>query len=132
VWDEGVNQRGLSPSEFVKITSTNAAQMFNLYPRKGLIAVGADADLVVWDPQGSKTLSAKTQFSKSDFSVFEGRTVKGIPTHTISNGQLVFKEGDLRVKAGAGRYLKRPAFSAGFDVLGRFGRAGGAAPGNVK
>src|SRR6266851_5554162 len=101
--------------------------MFNLYPRKGLIAVGADADLVVWDPQGSKTLSAKTQFSKSDFNVFEGRTVTGIPTHTISGGELVFKEGDLRAKAGAGRYLKRPAFTAGFDVLGRFSRANGAA-----
>jgi dihydropyrimidinase len=129
VWDEGVNQRGLSPSEFVKITSTNAAQMFNLYPRKGLIAVGADADLVVWDPQGSKTLSAKTQFSKGDFNVFEGRTVKGIPTHTISNGQLVYKEGELRAEAGAGRYLKRPAFAADFDVLGRFSRAATAAPG---
>ncbi len=134
VWDEGVNQRGLSPSEFVKITSTNAAQMFNLYPRKGLIAVGADADLVVWDPLGTKTLSAKTQFSKSDFNVFEGRTVTGIPTHTISGGELVFKQGDLRARAGAGRYLKRPAFTAGFDVLGRFSRAAGAATssGNAK
>lgn len=128
VWDEGVNQRGLTPSEFVKITSTNAAQLFNLYPRKGLIAIGADADLVVWDPQGSKTLAARTHFSKGDFNVFEGRTVTGVPTHTISGGELVFKEGELRVKAGTGRYLKRPAFTAGFDVLGRFSRASGATP----
>jgi dihydropyrimidinase len=82
---------------------------------------------VVWDPKGTKTLSAKTQFGKSDFNVFEGRTVTGIPTHTISRGELVFKQGELRARAGAGRYLKRPAFTAGFDVLGRFSRAAGAA-----
>jgi dihydropyrimidinase len=120
VWDEGVNQRGISPNEFVRITSTNAAQMFNLYPRKGLVTAGADADLVVWDPAGTKTISARTHYSKGDFNVFEGRKVRGVPTHTISRGQLVFKDGELRATPGAGRYLKRPAFTAGFDVLGRF------------
>jgi dihydropyrimidinase len=120
VWDEGVNQRGISPNEFVRITSTNAAQMFNLYPRKGLVAAGADADLVVWDPAGTKTISARTHYSLGDFNVFEGRKVTGVPTHTISRGQCVFKDGELRATPGAGRYLKRPAFTAGFDVLGRF------------
>ena len=116
VWDEGVNTGRLTPSEFVAVTSANAAKLFNLYPQKGCVAVGADADLVVWDPAGSKTLSAKTQFSKGDFNVFEGRTVRGIPSHTLSQGRLVFVQGDLRAEPGVGRYIKRPAFNANFTA----------------
>ncbi|MFD2367696.1 dihydropyrimidinase [Pseudoduganella sp. GCM10020061] len=110
VWDAGVNTGRLTPSEFVKVTSTNAAQIFNMYPRKGVVAVGADADLVVWDPAASRTISAKTQFAKGGFNVFEGRTVKGINTHTIAAGRLVFANGDLRAVEGAGRHIDRPAF----------------------
>ena len=116
VWDEGVNTGRLTPTEFVAVTSANSAKLFNLYPQKGCVAVGADADLVVWDPAGTKTLSAKTQFSKGDFNVFEGRTVRGIPSHTLSQGKLVFVQGDLRAEAGAGRYIKRPAFNANFTA----------------
>jgi dihydropyrimidinase len=114
VWDEGVNTGRLTPSEFVAVTSANTAKLFNLYPQKGSVSVGADADLVVWDPAGTKTLSAKTQFSKGDFNVFEGRTVTGIPSHTLSQGKLVYVQGDLRAERGAGRYIKRPAFNANF------------------
>jgi dihydropyrimidinase len=110
VWDAGVNTGRLTPSEFVRVTSTNAAQIFNMYPRKGLVAVGADADVVVWDPEGMRTISAKTQFSKGGFNVFEGRTVRGIPTHTLAAGKLVFDKGELRAEEGAGRYVDRPAF----------------------
>ena len=116
VWDEGVNTGRLTPSEFVAVTSANAAKLFNIYPQKGSVSVGADADIVVWDPTGSKTLSAKTQFSKGDFNVFEGRTVKGIPSHTLSQGKLVYVQGDLRAERGAGRYIKRPAFNANFSA----------------
>jgi dihydropyrimidinase len=111
VWDAGVNTGRLSPSEFVRVTSTNAAQIFNIYPRKGSVSVGADADLVVWDPRGTRTLSAATQHSKGDFNVFEGRTVRGIPTHTVAAGKLVYADGDLRAERGAGRYVERPAFT---------------------
>jgi len=111
VWDAGVNNGRLTPSEFVRVTSTNAAQIFNMYPRKGVIAVGADADLVVWDPKGTRTISAQTQFSKGGFNVFEGRTVRGIPTHTVAAGKLVFERGDLRAEEGAGRHIDRPAFA---------------------
>jgi dihydropyrimidinase len=114
VWDEGVNTGRLTPSEFVAVTSANAAKLFNIYPQKGSVSVGADADIVVWDPAGSKTLSAKTQFSKGDYNVFEGRTVTGIPSHTLSQGKLVYVQGDLRAERGAGRYIKRPAFNANF------------------
>jgi dihydropyrimidinase len=111
VWDAGVNTGRLTPSEFVRVTSTNAAQIFNIYPRKGVVAAGADADIVVWDPQASRTISAKTQFTKGGFNVFEGRTVRGIPTHTVAAGKVVFDKGQLRAEEGAGRYVDRPAFS---------------------
>ncbi len=117
IWDAGVNTGRLTPSEFVAITSANTAKLFNIYPQKGSVSVGADADLVVWDPQGSKTLSAKTQFSKGDFNIFEGRTVRGIPSHTVSQGKLVFVQGDLRAERGVGRYIKRPAFNANFAPM---------------
>jgi dihydropyrimidinase len=130
LWDAGVNSGRLTPSEFVAITSANTAKLFNLYPRKGCVAVGADADLVVWDPSGTKTLSAKTQHSKGDFNIFEGRAVTGIPSHTISQGELVFVQGDLRATAGKGRYVKRPAFGANFSAAKR--RADALAPSAVQ
>lgn len=119
IWDAGVNTGRLTPSEFVRITSTNAAQIFNLYPKKGAIAVGSDADLVIWDPKGTHTISAKTHHSKGDFNLFEGRTLQGIPSHTISHGNLVFTQGELRAKEGVGNYIKRPPFSAMFEAAKR-------------
>ncbi len=130
IWDAGVNTGRLTPSEFVAITSTNTAKLFNIYPQKGSVSAGADADLVVWDPEGSKTLSAKTQFSKGDFNIFEGRTVKGIPSHTVSQGELVFVKGDLRAVNGKGRYIKRPAFGPNFAAVQQ--RAAALAPTAVK
>ena len=112
VWDAGINSGMLTPSEFVKVSSTNAAQIFNMYPRKGVIAVGSDADIVLWDPQGTRTISAATQFAKGGFNVFEGRTVRGIPSTTIAAGKVVFHQGELTAVEGAGRYIERPAFSA--------------------
>jgi dihydropyrimidinase len=112
VWDAGVNSGRLTPSEFVRVTSTNAAQIFNMYPRKGIVAAGADADIVVWDPHGTRTISARTQFAKGGFNVFEGRTVRGIPTATLAAGKVVFDRGELRAEEGAGRYVERPALSS--------------------
>ena len=123
IWDAGVNSGRLTPSEFVAITSANTAKLFNIYPQKGSVSVGADADLVVWDPEGSKTLSAKTQFSKGDFNIFEGRTVRGIPSHTLSQGELVFVQGELRAVRGKGRYIKRPAFGPDFGAVQQRTRA---------
>ena len=104
VRDEGVNNGKLTPSEFVAVTSANAAKLFNIYPRKGSIVEGADADLVLWDPSFSKTLSVKTQRSLGDFNIFESRTVLGQPTHTaVSRGVVVYADGDLRAVRGARR-----------------------------
>lgn len=112
VWDAGVGSGRLTPSEFVRITSTNAAQIFNMYPRKGVLRVGADADIVVWDPQATRTISASKQFAKGGFNVFEGRTVKGVPSHTVTAGKVAFKQGQLLAERGAGRHVDRPAFVA--------------------
>ncbi|MCW8174944.1 dihydropyrimidinase [Verminephrobacter aporrectodeae] len=117
IWDAGVNTGRLTPSEFVAITSANAASLFNIYPRKGFIGEGADADLVLWDPQGSKTFSAKTQRSKGDFNLFEGRSVRGIASHTVSQGRVVYANGELCAEPGRGRYVERPAFGAPFQAL---------------
>ena len=114
LWHHGVNTGRLTPSEFVRVTSTNAAQIFNLYPRKGAVAVGADADRVVWDPQATRTISASTHHQRIDFNVFEGMTVQGVATHTVARGKLVWVNGDLRAQRGAGRYLPRPADAAYF------------------
>ncbi len=119
IWDQGVNTGRLTPSEFVAITSANTAKLFNIYPRKGSVSVGADADIVVWDPAGTKTLSVKNQRSKVDFNIFEGMQVRGVPTHTLSRGKLVFANGDLRAEKGAGQYVKRPAFGTNFEAASK-------------
>jgi dihydropyrimidinase len=114
LWTHGVNAGRLTPQEFVAITSTNAAKIFNIHPRKGAIAPGADADIVVWDPKARRTISAKTHHQNVDFSIFEGMEVTGNPSHTIANGKVVFARGELRAVKGAGRYIKRPAFNPMF------------------
>jgi dihydropyrimidinase len=116
IWDAGVNTGRLTPSEFVAITSANCAKLFNIYPRKGCIVEGADADIAVWDPKATKTISKTTQKSKGDFNIFEGRQVRGVASHTVSQGKLVWANGDLRAVRGAGRYVKRPAYGANFTA----------------
>jgi dihydropyrimidinase len=118
IWDAGVNTGRLTPSEFVAVTSANTAKLFNIYPRKGSVSAGADADLVLWDPQATKTLSVKTQHSKVDFNIFEGRKVRGQPSHTVSQGRIVYARGELRAEPGKGRYIKRPTFGANFHAVG--------------
>ncbi|NNF17852.1 MAG: amidohydrolase family protein, partial [Gammaproteobacteria bacterium] len=117
LWHHGVNTGRLTMNEFVRVTSTNAAQIFNIYPRKGSVTVGADADLVVWDPKASKTISARTHFQNVDANIFEGMTVTGCASNTISQGKLVFANGELRVERGAGRYVDRPPFASYYEAL---------------
>src|SRR5687767_6403630 len=119
IWDAGVNSGRLTPSEFVAITSANAAKLFNIYPKKGCIVEGADADIVLWDASATKTVSVKTQFSKGDVNIFEGRKIKGLATHTLSQGKLVWADGDLRAVQGAGRYIKRPPFGPNFQAVAK-------------
>jgi dihydropyrimidinase len=119
LWHHGVNTGRLNMNEFVKLTSTNAAQIFNIYPRKGSISVGADADIVVWDPEATKTISAKTHHQNIDFNIFEGMKVKGCASHTISAAKVVYANGELKVERGAGKYIERPAYASFYQGLDR-------------
>ncbi|MEE4292800.1 MAG: dihydropyrimidinase [Xanthomonadales bacterium] len=111
LWHHGVNSGRLTPSQFVALTSANAAKIFNIHPRKGSISKGADADIVVWDPEATKTISASTHHQNVDFNVFEGMTVKGCASHTVSRGRVVYADGRLDTERGAGRYVERPPFA---------------------
>jgi dihydropyrimidinase len=114
LWHLGVNGGRLTPEQFVALTSANAAKAFNL-PRKGTLEVGADADVIVLDPQRTKTLSAATHHQKTDFSVWEGLQIKGVVTHTFARGRHVWADGDLRAEPGAGRYLARKPFGTAYE-----------------
>ena len=117
LWEHGVRTGRLTMNEFVAVTSTNAAQIFNIYPRKGSISVGADADIVVWDPEASKTISAKTHLQKVDFNIFEGMTVKGCASHTLRHGEVVYADGKVTAERGTGRYVDRPPFADYYGAL---------------
>ncbi|MDX6748947.1 dihydropyrimidinase [Geminicoccaceae bacterium 1502E] len=116
VWHFGVNTGRLTPNEFVAVTSANCAKIYNLYPQKGVVAAGADADLVIWDPQAQHTIRQKAHHSKLDVNVFEGLTVTGVPRVTVSQGRVVWKDGALDVRRGQGRNVRRPAFAPAFKA----------------
>ncbi len=103
----GVCEGRFDLQKMVALGSTNAAKIFGLYPRKGTVAVGVDADLVIYDPASEGVRGAKTHHSKSDRSIFEGFKVKGKPAHVIVNGRVQYADGNLKVERGAGRFMKR-------------------------
>jgi dihydropyrimidinase len=107
LWTHGVNTGRLTMNEFVAVTSTNIAKILNMYPRKGAIVEGADADLVVWDPEKSKKISAKKQQSVIDYNVFEGMKVKGLPRFVLTRGQLVVDDGKVKARPGQGEFVAR-------------------------
>src|SRR5258708_38131169 len=97
----------MSLSRFVELCSTTPAKMFGLFPRKGTIAVGSDADIVVFDPKKKQTLGVKTLHMRVDYNPYEGTTGVGAPSHVIAQGNVII-EGDRFVgKKGAGRFIKR-------------------------
>jgi dihydropyrimidinase len=107
LWTHGVNTGRLTPNEFVAVTSTNIAKILNCYPRKGAVLVGSDADLVVWDPEKSKTISAVDQQSAIDYNVFEGQEVKGLPRYTLTRGRVAFADGAIIPEPGHGQFVAR-------------------------
>ena len=107
LWTHGVATGRLTMNEFVAVTSTNIAKIMNMYPRKGAVLVGADADLVVWDPEKGKTISAALQQSAIDYNVFEGQEVKGLPRFTLTRGKVAVHDGEIRTEEGHGRFVKR-------------------------
>jgi len=107
VYTGGVHGGRFSANRFVQLVSTAPAKLFGLYPRKGTIAVGSDADLVVFDPNDEQVISVRTHHMRVDYSMFEGIRVKGIPKIVLSRGRTVIENGRFTGKPGAGQFLKR-------------------------
>ncbi len=112
LWTKGVNTGRLTMNEFVAVTSTNIAKILNMYPRKGAIVEGADADIIVWDPKRTKTIAAKSQQSVIDYNVFEGIEVTGLPRFVFTCGDLVVDESKVAARPGHGEFVKREPFQA--------------------
>jgi len=111
VYTGGVHGGRFSPNRFVELVSTAPAKLFGLYPRKGTIAVGSDADLVLFDPSFEQTISAKTHHMRVDYSMFEGIRVKGVPRTVLSRGRAVIENGKFVGRAGSGQFLRRGTYS---------------------
>jgi dihydropyrimidinase len=110
IFDGGVVQKRISLNRFVELTSTAASKIFGMFPRKGTIAVGSDADIVIFDPNTEQTISATTHHMRVDYSAYEGRTVRGVTETVLSRGNIVVENGTYKGKAGSGRFLKRSTF----------------------
>ncbi|MBI4278695.1 MAG: dihydropyrimidinase [Armatimonadetes bacterium] len=107
LYSEGVHGGRISLSRFVEVTSTNTAKLFGMYPQKGTIAVGSDADLVVWDPAALRKIEGSKMRSNAGYSVYEGRQVQGWPACTISRGEVVFENGEITARRGRGKWVRR-------------------------
>jgi dihydropyrimidinase len=106
----GVREGRITLNRMVELTSTNVAKLFGLYPRKGTIAPGSDADIVVWDPEKKLTISASTHHSNVNYNLFEGTEVQGAPEVVMVRGQVIVEDDELVAQAGAGQFIKRARF----------------------
>ncbi|MBO86297.1 MAG: dihydropyrimidinase [Deltaproteobacteria bacterium] len=111
LWHHGVRTGKLTPSQFVAVTSTNTARIFNIHPKKGALVPGADADIVVWDPNKTRTISAETHHQNIDFNIYEGMEITGNAAVTLSRGRVVWENDQLKTERGTGKYVKRPPFA---------------------
>jgi dihydropyrimidinase len=111
VYSGGVAKGRFSVNRFVELVSTTPAKLFGLYPRKGTIAVGSDADLVIFDPDRSHTISAKNHHMRVDYSMFEGIQVSGMPRTVLSRGRVIIQDDKFLGRPGGGEFLKRSTYS---------------------
>jgi len=109
LYHHGVSAGKITLNRFVEIVSTAPARIFGMYPKKGVIAVGSDADIVVWDPKAEHLISAKTHHMRVDYSMFEGFKVVGNARQVFSRGELIVENGQYVGRAGRGQYLRRAA-----------------------
>ncbi|KAL8545045.1 hypothetical protein ACS0TY_005303 [Phlomoides rotata] len=117
IWDTMVASGQISVVDFVRVTSTECARIFNIYPRKGAILVGSDADVIILNPNSSFDISSKTHHYRTDTNVYEGRRGKGKVEVTIARGKIVWENDELKVVPGSGNYIKMPPFSYVFDGI---------------
>jgi dihydropyrimidinase len=111
IYNGGVAEGRISVNRFVELTSTSAARLFGLFPRKGTVAVGSDADIVIFDPNAEETISAATHHMNVDYSAYEGMKVRGVAKTVLSRGRVIIEDGKYTGRAGDGEFLKRSAFS---------------------
>jgi dihydropyrimidinase len=112
IYSGGVHGGHFSANRFVQLVSTAPAKLFGLYPRKGTIAVGSDADIVIFDPNEEQVLSAKTHHMRVDYSMFEGIKVKGVAKIVLSRGRVLVENGKFTGRAGAGEFLRRKTYGS--------------------
>jgi dihydropyrimidinase len=111
IYTGGVHGKRFSPNRFVEVVATAPAKLFGLYPRKGTIAVGSDADLVIFDPNEEQVISAKTHHMRVDYSMFEGIQIKGVPRTVLSRGRPVIDAGQFVGRPGNGQFLRRQTYA---------------------
>lgn len=117
VWDTMVESGQISVTDYVRITSTESARIFNIYPRKGAILVGSDADIIILNPNSSLEISTSSHHTRSDTNVYEGRIGKGVIEVTIAGGRVVWENGQLKVTPGSGKYVEMPPFGHLFEGI---------------
>jgi dihydropyrimidinase len=106
-WSLGSHPGRLSLARFVELTATNPARLFGLYPRKGTIAPGSDADLVVWDPDQTRIVDGSRGESRAGYSPYDGTSVRGWPRDVLSRGELIVSEGKVTAPSGRGQLPAR-------------------------
>jgi dihydropyrimidinase len=111
LYHHGVNQGRISLNRFVEVTATAPARLFGMFPRKGDVAPGSDADLVLWDPEAVHTIAAATQHMRVDYSMFEGFEVRGNARTVLSRGEVIVERGRFAGKPGRGQYVSRSPFA---------------------
>jgi dihydropyrimidinase len=111
IYTGGVHGKRFSPNRFVEVVATAPAKLFGLFPRKGTIAVGSDADLVIFDPNEEQVISAKTHHMRVDYSMFEGIQIKGVPKTVLSRGRPVINAGQFVGRPGSGEFLRRQTYA---------------------
>ncbi|EPS68519.1 hypothetical protein M569_06244, partial [Genlisea aurea] len=117
VWDAMVVSGKITATDFVRVTSTECAKIFNIFPRKGAIMVGSDADIIILNPNSTFKISSTSHHSRTDTNIYEGRKVKGKVEVTIAGGRVVWENEELKVVPGSGKYIEMPPFGYLFDGI---------------